>query len=139
MTKTIHFKIVTPEQVVYESEVEEVVLPTRAGVVGILPNHTPLVSLLVPGEMVVKKEGARLPFAVAGGVIEVRPKSEVVVLADSAERAEEIDLKRAEVARDRARKMLEEKEHLDDIQFAKLQAILDHEMARIKVHQKYRR
>ena len=134
--KKIHFKIVTPERVVYESDIDQVTIPTKSGEITVLANHTPLVSLISPGEMVVKKNNNIHSFAVASGFIEVRPRSEVVILADTAERAEEIDLERAEAARDRAHAMLSEKEKLSDVQFAKLQAVLEREMARIKVRNK---
>jgi F-type H+-transporting ATPase subunit epsilon len=134
----INFQIVTPERVVYENEIDQVTLPTRAGEITVLPNHTPLVSLLAPGELHLKKDGVDYSFAVSSGFIEVRPKSRVVILADTAERAEEIDLARAEAARKRTEKILAEKGKLDDVQFARLQAILDREAARIKVKSKYR-
>jgi len=138
MGKKINFQIVTPERVVYESEIDQVTLPTRAGEITVLANHMPLVSLLAPGEMRLKKDGVDYNFAVSSGFIEVRPKSRVVILADTAERAEEIDLARAEAARKRTEKILADKEKLDDVQFARLQAILDREAARIKVKNRYR-
>jgi F-type H+-transporting ATPase subunit epsilon len=129
----ISFKIVTPERVTYENEIEQATIPTKAGEITVLANHAPLVGILSSGELRVVKDGAELSFAVSTGFLEIRPKSEIVILADTAERAEDIDRERAEEARRRAEKMLEEKEQLDDVQFARLQAVLDREMARIKV------
>ena len=75
----------------------------------ILPNHIPLVANLVSGEMKVVKDGQENFFVIHGGFLEVRPKNEVVILADAAEHVEEIDVKRAEEAREKARKLMEEK------------------------------
>lgn len=134
----LDFKIVTPEKIVYHDEVDKITIPTVSGEITVLPKHSPLVSLLVPGELRLKKGSNYVYLAVSGGFIEVRPRSKVVIMADTAERAEEIDLARAEEARQRALDMLKEKEKLDEVQFAKLQAVLDKELARIKVGKKYR-
>jgi F-type H+-transporting ATPase subunit epsilon len=138
MSKKIKFKIITPERLAYESEVDQVTIPTEAGEITVLPDHTPLVSVLKPGEMRLKKDSVSQVFSVSTGFIEVRPRSEVVILADTVERAEEIDIERAETARARAEKMLEEKSKIDDVQFARLQAVLDREIARIKVKRRNR-
>lgn len=135
--RKIRFKIITPERIVYESEIDSVTLPTKLGVITVMAGHVPLVSLLSPGEMVIDKDDTEYNFAVSTGFIEVRPESEVVVLADTAERAEDIDLRKAEAARDRAKAMLSEKQKLSEVQFAKLQAILEREMARVRVRTKH--
>ncbi len=135
----INFKIITMERVVYEDEVEQVTIPTAAGEITVLPRHAPLVSLLKPGELRIRKDGYDVLLSVSTGFVEVRPKSEVIILADTAERAEEIDLERAEQARRRAEEMLKEKERLDDVQFARLQAQLEKELARLKVGRRYRK
>ncbi len=135
----INFKIITLERVVYEDEVDQVTIPTQAGEITVLARHTPLVSLLKPGELRIKKDGYDVLLSVSTGFVEVRPKSEVIILADTAERAEEIDLERAEEGRRRAEEMLREKERLDDVQFARLQAQLEKELARLKVGRRYRK
>lgn len=137
MTNLLAFKIVTPQGVAYEDEIEQITLPTAAGEITVLPNHTPLVSLLVPGEMTVKKEKNTVHFAVAHGVVEIRSQSKVVVLSDTAQRAEEIDIEQAQSARIRANKMLEEKENINDVDYARFRALLDSELNRIKVGRKY--
>ncbi len=138
MATPLHFKILTLENTVYESDIEQVTIPTQDGEVTVLARHTPLVSLLKPGQLRLKKDGEELLMSVSGGFIEVRPDSKVVILADTAERADEIDLERAEAGRKRAEAMLQEKESIDNIEFARLQAILEKELARIKVGKKYR-
>lgn len=122
----------------FESDVESVTLPTPDGLITVLPRHIPLVTLLVPGELKYRKEGAEHFLAVSRGIVEVRPGSQLVILADSAERAEHIDLERAEAARARAVAMLSEKEKMDDEAFALVQAQLEKEIARLRVGRKYR-
>ncbi len=148
----LSFKIVTPEGIAYEDSIERVTIPTMAGEITVLSRHTPLVTLLRQGEMTIVKrdEDSIAPgsagsgfhtvhFAVTRGLVEVRPDSEVVVLADSADRAEDIDLAQAEEARARALDMLSRKDELNDIEFSRFQAILDRELVKLKVGSKYTR
>lgn len=128
----LKFKIATPERVVFESEIDQITCPTQMGEVTVLPNHIPLVANLVPGELKVVENGKLRYLALAGGFLEVRPKNEVVILADAAEHEEEIDLTRAEEARERARKLMAE-ETQDAENFAEAQAMLERALARIKV------
>ena len=137
MAGKINFEITTPEKIVYAEEVDEVVLPTPQGEVGILPNHIPLVSLLSPGELRIKKGDDVTSMAVSGGFIEVRP-DKVIVLADTAEQAEDIDEERAEEARKRAQELSKEK-RADTKEFAALTAKIEKEFARLKVVRKRRR
>ncbi len=102
---TIHCEIVTPERVVFSDDVDIVTLPGEAGVMGVLPKHAPLMSLLTEGEVVARKGEDEFVFAVGGGFVEVLP-DKVVVLARSAEYAEEIDIARAEAAMRRAEELL---------------------------------
>lgn len=133
----IKFKIVTPERTVYEAEIDQITLPTMDGEITILPHHVPLIAALKSGEMLLKKDGELHPLAVSGGLVEVREGSEVVVLADTAERAVEIDIKRAEEAKERAQKLMIEKQ-LDAEQYAYLAAKMEKELARLKVVRKHR-
>jgi F-type H+-transporting ATPase subunit epsilon len=132
----IKFKIVTPEKTVYEAEIDQVTLPTQEGEITVLPGHIPLISVLQAGELVAKTDGKEIAMAVSGGIVEVR-KNELVILADTAERAEEIDLKRAEEARERAEKLKEERIHTDESQYATAAAILEKNLARIRVAKKH--
>jgi len=104
----IKLEIVTAERLVYSDEVDFVSAPGVMGTLGILPKHTSLLTALEAGELRFAKGGEEEIFAVSGGFVEVQP-DRVVVLADTAERAEEIDLERAEAARQRAEKLLKEK------------------------------
>ena len=134
----LQFKIATTEKVVYEDEIKQASIPTTSGEVTILPNHIPLVSVLQAGEIKITDKDGEHVLAVAGGFLEVRDNNEIVILADNAERAEEIDLERAEEARKRAEKELEKAKTEENIDFAKLQAVIDREMNRIKVGKKYK-
>jgi F-type H+-transporting ATPase subunit epsilon len=132
----IRLDIVTAERLVYSEEVDEVVAPGVEGQLGILPHHAPLMTMLEPGELMVKKDGDELNLAISGGFMEVRP-DHVIILADSAERAEEIDIARAEEARKRAQEALAGAPAME-AQFA-AEAALQRAMARLKVGQRRRR
>ncbi|MBI5222733.1 MAG: F0F1 ATP synthase subunit epsilon [Candidatus Magasanikbacteria bacterium] len=136
--KSLKFKIATPEKVIYENEIEQVSVPTTMGEITILPNHAPLVSILQAGELKIKDKNGEQVVAVSGGFLEIKPKSEVVILADDAERAEEIDIDRAEAARQRAVEQMERAKAEEDVDYAKLQAVLDREMNRVRVGRKYK-
>lgn len=103
----INCEIVTQERLVYSDQVDMVVLDGEEGRMGILPNHSPLLTTLRVGEIRLQKDQEEETFAVGGGVLEVRPDC-VTVLADVAEHADEIDLARAQEARERAIAFLEE-------------------------------
>jgi F-type H+-transporting ATPase subunit epsilon len=137
MLNKIKFEITTPERVVFSDEVDEVVLPTSSGEIGVLPHHIPLVSILVPGEVRIKKGSEIVHMAVSGGFIQVRP-DKVVVLADSADREEEIDEQKAEEARQRAKKLLSAT-RVDAAEFAAISAQLEKELARLKVTRRRRK
>jgi len=137
MNKKLKLEITTPERTVFAEEVDEVILPTPLGEIGVLPHHIPLVSLLCPGELRIKKDEEMTCLAVSGGFIEVRP-DKVVVLADTAEREEEIDEKRAAEAKERAEKLMKEK-RLDATEFANVSAKIEKELARLKVVKRKRR
>ena len=102
----LHLEIVTPERLAYEDDVDMVLVPGIDGELGVLPNHTPLVSLLGVGELKIRKGGGEEVFAIAGGFLQVRP-DKVVVMAETAEIDSDIDLERAQKARAEAEKALE--------------------------------
>lgn len=102
---TMRLEIVTAERLVYSEEVSSVVAPGFDGELGILPHHAPLLTLLKPGELRIRKDGQETLMAVTGGFMEVLD-NKVVVLADAAERDSEIDLARAEEALKRAKERI---------------------------------
>jgi F-type H+-transporting ATPase subunit epsilon len=133
---TTRLEIVTAERVVFSDDVDVVVAPGVEGELGILPHHAPLMSMLLPGELRVRKGGEELYLAIAGGFLEVRP-DRVIVLADAAERAEEIDIARAEAAKRRAEERL--KVHPPELDVARAEAALRRAIARLQVVQRRKR
>jgi F-type H+-transporting ATPase subunit epsilon len=99
-------EIVTPERLAYSDTVDSVQLPGVEGELGVLPHHTPLVSMLGLGELRIRKDGEVETFAIAGGFLQVRP-DKVVVMAEMADMAAEIDLEKAAEARKEAERALE--------------------------------
>ena len=140
MPKTkIKFKIATLERVTYQDEIDQLTVCTESGEITVMARHAPLVSILKPGELRIKKDGQTVVLAVSTGFLEIRQNSEVYVLADSADRAEEIDVEAAKAARRRAEDLLKEKQNRTDFDFAKLQAIINRETAKLKIANKYRK
>ena len=99
-------EIVTPERLAYQDEVDSVQLPGSEGELGVLPNHAPLVSTLGAGELRLRKGGTEETFAIVGGFLQVLP-DKVVVMAETADIASEIDLEKAAEARRDAERALE--------------------------------
>lgn len=130
-------EIVTVERVVLKEEgIEEVIAPGVDGQFAVLPQHAAFMTMLAPGELILKKGGEEIPFAVTGGFFEVL-RDRVVVLADAAERADEIDIARAEEARERAKTTLERRETVEDL--AQVQASLQRALIRLRVAENRRR
>lgn len=134
---SIRLDIVTAEREVYAGDVDVVIAPGVEGQLGILPHHAPLMTTLQAGELRVRKGGEEVSMAISGGFIEVRP-DKVVVLADTAERAEEIDVARAEEAKQRARERLSEKQ-VAGADEARVEASLRRALIRLKVAEKRRK
>jgi F-type H+-transporting ATPase subunit epsilon len=133
-------QIVTAEREVYQQDdVEMVVAPGAEGVVGILPRHAPLLTTLLPGIIRVKKDGQEESMSVSGGFLQVA-RDRVLVLADTAERAEEVDQQRAEEARERARTALAEAQRSGQrVQVEAARFRLRREEARLEVTNRRRR
>jgi F-type H+-transporting ATPase subunit epsilon len=134
---TFFFKIVTPERVVFEAQVAQATLPTAQGEITVLPNHIPLVSNLIPGEIIVDVDGKQQSLAVSGGFVQVHPEK-LILLADTAEMAHELDESRAEEAHRRAKELLAAPSGTHDHSYAALQVLMDKELARLKVARKYK-
>ena len=130
---TIRLEIITAESQVFSDDVSAVIAPGVEGVLGILPHHAPLMTMLLPGELIIKKGGEENYFCVTGGFLEVRP-DKVIILADASEYCEEIDIARAEEAKRRAEERLKSK--APDIDHAKAEAALRRSLARLKVAQR---
>lgn len=142
----------------HKEEIDSVSIPTTEGEITILSNHIPLVAILKPGVLTVRKGGEEMFMAVSGGFVEVQPPfastpakatvdekategkpvSRVIILADTAERAEELTLEAVEAARERAQKLLEEKRGADEVAYGAVAAALERELARLKVARRHR-
>lgn len=133
---TIKLDIVTAEQLVFSDDVDIVVAPGIDGELAILPHHAPLMTMLQPGELRVRKGGEETFMAITGGFLEVRP-DRVTILADAAERAEDIDAHRAEDAKQRAEARLSGK--LTETDMARAEAALRRSLIRLRVAEKRRR
>lgn len=128
----LRLEIITVEGTVFDDNVNMVIAPGSDGVLGILPRHTPLLTSLTYGELEIKREGQPDEFfAIGGGFMEVRPYN-VMVLADAAERADEIDIERAKAAQERAEARLVEAAK-DQQDFTRAEAALQRSIARLKV------
>ena len=135
---TIEFKIVTPQGVVYDDQIEKITIPTQSGLITVLPNHQPLVSLLRAGELQIHKDESMVALAVSTGFFEIHPNSKLFIMADTAERAQDIDVQRAEEAKKRAEQLLKEQENVADVDFARIQAAIEKELSRLDVARKYK-
>jgi F-type H+-transporting ATPase subunit epsilon len=132
----LRFEIVTAERLLYSDDVDIVIAPGVQGQMGILPSHAPLLTMLQPGELVVRKDGEETAMFVSGGFLEIM-QNRVTVLADTAERAEEIDTARAEVAKGRAEARL--REHVPEMDLARAEVALKRSLVRLKVAERRRK
>lgn len=137
--KIIKFQIVTPEKVLLKEEISQVSVPTKMGEITILPNHIPLVASLAPGVMELTKiNGEKEIISISGGFIEVL-KDKIVILADTAERAEEIDLARVEAAKQKAEEVIKGIRKMEKERFTDINARLATELARSRAVKRWRK
>lgn len=134
----VRCEIVSQDRVVYEGDVDIVIAPCTLGQVGILPNHALLLSTLELGTLKVRYGEKEEVFSVTGGVIEVLPHL-VTVLADAAEHVDEINIERAQAARQRAEKILEEGPPPDSDTYLKMEAALRRSNLRLELANQYRK
>jgi F-type H+-transporting ATPase subunit epsilon len=133
----LSLQIITPERIVFEEDgVDSITLPGADGELTVLPRHAALMTALRPGPVVFRRGAEEVDLALSGGFLEVRD-DRVVVLADTAERSEEIDIARAEEARRRAQERLATREGQLDI--ARAMAALERAQARLRVSERRRR
>ena len=130
----LHLEIVTPEKVIISQDVDTVVAPGSEGEFGILPGHIPFLSGIVPGVVRFKFQGTTASMSVTTGFAEISA-DKVSILVDSAEKAGDIDIERAERAKERAEKRLAERDK-EDIDFTRAQIALRRAITRIKVAKK---
>lgn len=131
-------EIITPEKVSYSEEADQVSLPTAEGEITILPNHIPLLTQLLPGELIIKKGSQTTVMAGGGGFAEISGKK-VSVATDLAQKSEEINERQAEEARKRAEEALKDRERLSEEEFALTAASLQKALAQLRVKRRHRR
>ncbi len=135
MASTLKLEIITPEGKVYSEDVDMVTLPGIEGQMGVYPQHVPLMTQMVPGEIIVRKSGLDYYLAVGEGLIEVTA-DHVALLTDMAIAAEHIDEAKVEEARKRAEARLQEK--LSDEEVASVNAALARSLAQLHVKRRHR-
>jgi F-type H+-transporting ATPase subunit epsilon len=133
---TFRLEIVTAERMIYSDDVSAVIAWGVEGQLGILPHHAPLMTMLQPGDLIIRKDNEEEFLAISGGFLEVRP-DKVVILADACERADEINIARAEEAKRRAEEALRLRP--PDADAAAAEAALRRSLARLKVVERKRR
>jgi F-type H+-transporting ATPase subunit epsilon len=137
--KTMRFELVTPERVVLKEDVFQITIPTKSGEITVLPGHIPLVSILAPGVIELKTLSEKIEIiSVSSGFLEVS-KDKVIILADTAERGHEIDEKRIGEAKKKAEDLKKNAKVVDDVEFTKISALLDKELARDKALKKWKK
>ncbi len=132
MADKLLFEIVTPERLAFSEEVDEVTLPGSVGEFGILPGHVPFLSSLQIGIVSTRQDGREIYYAVSGGFIEVH-EDHVIVLAETAERSDEIDVDRARTSKERAEKILREVQEEDESHFNRAELRLKRALTREEV------
>lgn len=132
---TFYLEIITPEKLIFKDEVEELIVPTTSGEIGVLPNHVPLLSQISEGELTIRQKGRQYSLAISGGFLEVSA-NKTTILADYAIRSEEIEITKAEEAKKRAQKTMEEK--VSERDFAEAEAQLRRSLLELKVAQRRR-
>ena len=132
---TMHLEVISAERQVYSDEVEMVVAPGVEGQLGILPRHAPLMTMLQPGEVLIRKDGEETYLALTGGFMEVMG-NKVTILADACERSDEIDEARAQEAVARAQERISN--HATDLQLERAVASLRRAQVRLNVARRRR-
>jgi F-type H+-transporting ATPase subunit epsilon len=135
----LNLEITTPEKTVLKEDADSVTVPTAEGEITILPNHIGLVGLVSSGALVVKNDGKTKYFAVSGGALEVLSGSRIVILADSADRAEDLVIEEILKAKERALTAALAAKNRDEVAYADAAVALEREMSRLKVAHRHRR
>jgi F-type H+-transporting ATPase subunit epsilon len=136
MADTLRLEIVTPVSVAYSGDVEMVALPAADGQIGVLPHHVPLLTRIVPGEIVVRRSGGDEFIAVGGGLVEITGDA-VAIVTDMAVAVKDIDEAKVEEARQRAAARLRDK--ISDEEVASVNASLARSLAQLNVKRRHRR
>ena len=135
----MHLQVLTPNKKIFSEEIDELIVNTMDGEIGILPNHTHLVTRLKPGEMIIKIKGEQQYFAITGGFLEVS-KNKITILADYAVHSEDIGVEEVLQAKKRAEEILKRaKEDISERDFAAAQADLRKAILQLNIANRRRR
>ena len=133
---TLRLEIVTADRQTFADDVNVIIAPGVEGQLGILPHHAPLMTILQPGELTIRKDNEEIFLFISGGFLEVRP-DKVIILADACERCDEIDVARAEEAKQRAEDRLQS--HTPDLDHTRAEISLRRSLTRLRVAEKRQR
>ena len=141
-TKKLKLKIVTPEKLIFEELVDEVIIPTTEGEIAVLPDHIPIIAGLASGDIVALVDGENVPFAVVGGFVEVNKNEKdvttVVILADFAEHIEHLTEEAISQAKNKAEELRKQAENNEVVDFEHFETELERSLTRIKIADKWR-
>lgn len=136
----LHLKLVNPERVLFEEDALSFTVPTQTGEITILPHHAPIVSALADGVAELKRpDGSMEEIAISGGTLQVQEDGKLLVLADMAERGEDLDLQTIEKAKARAEALIKETSMADEEQYAEAVAYMSRELAKYKAALRYQK
>ncbi|RJQ25578.1 ATP synthase F1 subunit epsilon [Candidatus Parcubacteria bacterium] len=131
-----HLEIVSPEGVIFQDQVQEAVIPAYDGEITVLPNHTPLLSRLKEGEIIIKYEKEELLIAITGGFLEIN-NNNVYISSDYAVKAKDIEIAKAQQAKKRAEELLREK--AENVDLTLIEKDLQRSILELKVAEKIRK
>ena len=141
MSKKLKLKIVTPEKLILEEEVDSVTLPSTEGEITILPDHIPLVVGLSSGDIVASSDGEQIPMAVVGGFVEINKidnETNVAILADFAEHVNSYTEEEIEKAKKKAEELRKQAENNEIVDFEHFESELERSLTRVKIAEKWR-
>lgn len=130
---TLNLEIITPEKIIYQDTAEELIVPTSTGQITILPHHIGLLTQVSPGELIIKKNNKEVFIAILGGFLQVS-ENKVSILVDYAIESHDIQIAKAEEAKERAEKLLKEKQ--SNVDFAEIESQLRKSLLELKVAQR---
>jgi len=141
MAKKLKLKIITPEKLILEEEVEQVTFPTTEGELTVLPEHVPLIASLASGDVVAVANGEHIPVAIVGGFVEVKQENKettVAILADFAEPVSALSDALIEKAKARAEELRKQMENKEVVDFEHFGTELERSLTRVKIADKWR-
>jgi len=142
MSKQLKLKIVTPEKLILEEQVDQVTIPTTEGELTILPNHISMIAQLSSGDVVARNSGEDIPMAVSGGFVEVKQtdgETQVAILADYAEHVVDITEDTIKKAIARAEELKKQAENKEIVDFEHFESELERNLTRVKIADKWRK